>query len=524
MTSRIAAATLAAAIALTATACTLTPASDVPAQLVLADGQELGQFNPAAGYAANGVSPIYEGLLAPRAADDNQLPDLEPALAAAPPEVSSDGKTWTVKLRGDIPFSDGTALDSGDVAAIYRNVMDPATGSPIADDYTVIDRIDTPDDLTVVFHLKEPVGGFASRLLLGIPPSEKITPGPATESPLNTDPVGTGPYRLDRLDPGEATLVANDSYRGEKPQVNTLVLRSVSDENSRAQQLLSGDIQGAALPPHSAKSIGEGSELALTVVRSADWRAVSFPADNPATDDPAMRMAINAALDREAMVDQVLAGFGEPALSPFSSEYGLAGGQFPSLPAAEDGLRAAGWAKGGDGIWHKGPVTARFTLAYPAQDSLRRELASAFADQMRDFGVEVELWGASWDDIEARRDVGILLGGGDNPYTADTQAYRVLHSRGPATGVFDNPGAYSDSAVDAALEKARSSQEAEATVWQPVQDAYLHNPGYAFLTFVHHTYVSQNYARYQVPHPILEPHSHGVTWGPWFDVAGWRMR
>src|SRR5690606_4707643 len=130
------------------------------------------------------------------------------------------------------------------VAATYRAVADPVSGSPIASDYTSIARIATPDPLTVEFGLEAPDPGMPARLLLGITPSELLAPGPAAESPLNTAPVGTGPYRLERLSPGEAVLVGDPDHRDGAPDVDTLVLRSVPDENARAQMIVTGEVDG----------------------------------------------------------------------------------------------------------------------------------------------------------------------------------------------------------------------------------------------------------------------------------------
>lgn len=523
-------------IAATTAACS-TPATTANSgdnnQIVLSGADELGEFSPLAGYSANGVSPIYEGLLRPAALDENipadgAMPDLEPRLAAEAPEVSDGGRTWTVKLQGDVLFHDGSGLDSSDVAATYRAVMDPRTASPVAADYQVIDHIDTPDEKTVVFHLTEPIQQFESRLLLGIAPAERIGEGTATESSLNTDPVGTGPYRLEQLDPTEATLLAFDDYHGQKPQVKSLVVRSAPDENSRSQQLLSGETDGTNLPPHLAGPLADNNdELTLTAVKSADWRGLSLPANAPATSDRALRTAMNLAVDRNAIVDKVLAGYGTPVATPFAPAYRLDPASFAANPgtadpeAAQRLLESNGWARGDDGIWEKNGVRAEFTLAYNADDSTRRELSTAFADQMRDFGVEVTPWGASWDDIEARADdVAILLGGGDNPYTLDTQAYRTLHSREETTGVLDNPGGYSNPAVDAALEEARVADPNDMTAWNKAQDAYIDDPGYVFLAVLDHTYLSRD-TGFAGPDPIMEPHAHGVMWGPWWSLAEW---
>ncbi|MFI8592303.1 ABC transporter substrate-binding protein [Dietzia maris] len=505
-------------------------------RVVLADSAPLGEFNPVAGYGSTGVSPLYEGLLRPAAADDETLPDLVPALAAADPAVSDDGLTWTVRLREGVRFHDGTALDSGDVAATYRAVVDPVSGSPIASDYTSIARIGTPDPLTVEFGLDAPDPGMPARLLLGIAPSELLAPGPAAESPLNTAPVGTGPYRLQRLSPGEAVLVGDPDHRDGAPDVDTLVLRSVPDENARAQMIVTGEVDGTVLPPALAAGLADRDGLELVSVNSADWRAVALPTAHPFTGDPAVRRALSLAVDRESLVEHVLAGHGRPATSPITDAYpefepvGVAGEQPDADPAARRAvargrLAEAGWRPGPDGVLVRGGSAdrAEFVLAYPVADSLRRELASAVADQLREVGVAVELWGGTWDEIEARAgEVAVLLGGGDNPYTVDTQAYRTLHSRTPLSGPLDNPGGYGNADVDRALDAARrASDPAERThFYRQAQQAYDRDPGHLFLVTLDHTYLVRD-TGHTGPAPILEPHSHGATWGPWWAVARW---
>lgn len=535
------------AVALAASGCAMPSAAgdggdgggSVGGRVVLADSAPLGEFNPVAGYGSTGVSPLYEGLLRPAAEDDKTLPDLVPALAVADPVVSDDGLTWTVRLREGVRFHDGSALDSGDVAATYRAVVDPVSGSPIASDYTSIARIATPDPLTVEFGLDAPDPGMPARLLLGIAPSELLAPGPAAESPLNTAPVGTGPYRLQRLSPGEAVLVGDPDHRDGAPDVETLVLRSVPDENARAQMALTGEVDGTVLPPALAAGLAGRDGVELVSVGSADWRAVALPTAHPFTGDPAVRRALSLAVDRESLVEHVLAGHGRPATSPITDAYpefepvGVAGEQPDADPAARRAdargrLAEAGWRPGPDGVLVRGGSAdrAEFVLAYPVADSLRRELASGVADQLREVGVAVELWGGTWDEIEARAgEVAVLLGGGDNPYTVDTQAYRTLHSPTPLSGPLDNPGGYGDADVDRALDAARRAADpAERTrLYRQAQRAYLQNPGHLFLVTLDHTYLVRD-TGHTGPAPILEPHSHGATWGPWWAIAHWTAR
>lgn len=523
-------------------------------RIVLADSAPLGEFNPIGGYSSTGVSPLYEGLLRPVAGDDERLPELVPALAESEPDVSADGLSWTVRLREGVLFHDGSSLDSGDVAATYRAVMDPASGSPIASDYSSIARVETPDPLTVRFRLSAPDPGLPARLLLGIAPAELLTPGAAVESTLNTEPVGTGPYRLETLSPDEAVFSANPDHRDGAPEVGTLVVRSVTDENTRAQMILSGEVDGTVLPPTTAAGLDGRNGVSVVSVNSADWRAIALPTDHPFTGDPLVRRALSLAVDRDELVEHILAGHGRPATFPLSDAYP----EFDSSAAADtesdksvdtaadttadtaaarsreavtETARAlfteAGWREGPDGVLTADNGTrAAFELAYPVTDSLRRELASAVADQLRDFGVHVDLWGATWDQIEARNgEVAVLLGGGDNPYTADTQLHRTLHSATEMSGPLDNPGGYSDPHVDRALDAARGTAEpTERTrLYRQAQQAYQNNPGHLFLVTLEHTYLVRD-TGHTGPAPILEPHVHGATWGPWWAIDDWTGR
>ena len=521
--------TLATAVALSG--CATPTSASTDGRLILATNDDLGEFNPVAGYSSNGVSPLYEGILRPAAVDDTVLPALEPALAAEAPQVSDDGRTWTVRLREGVRFHDGTGLDSSDVAATYRAVLDPASASPIADDYQLIDSIDTPDPLTVQFYLDTPNREFTSRLLLGIAPSERLTGGPATDSTLNSDPAGTGPFLLEQLSPTEAVLVANPDYRDGAPALEQVVLRSVPDDNARAQQLLAGQVHGAALPPRLADSVDGRDGITVHSVSSADWRGVSLPTASPFAGDPAARVALNQAVDREALVEQVLSGHGEVATTPITSAYPeyqevTFGYGDPATRVFEASalLRGAGWELDDESkVRFRDGLRAELTVAYPVNDTLRRELASAFADQVRPLGVDVTLWGASWDEIEARADeVAIMLGGGDNPYTVDTQARRALHSRTPASGPFDNPGRWSNPDIDQALDALTDPANTRSPddLYAQVQQAYGDDPGYVVLATLRHTYATRD-TGYSGPAPILEPHAHGVTWGPWWSLGDW---
>ncbi|NDK88888.1 ABC transporter substrate-binding protein [Gordonia desulfuricans] len=516
---------MAGAVAMLAAACSGST-DEQDDRLVLATGYELGDYNPMMGYGQLGVSPIYEGLLQPQADDDTVVPDLVPALAAAAPARIGDTNTWRIPLRENISFSDGTAFDSADVVATYRAVRNPAVASEISTDVAPITEITADGPNAVVVKL-DTAADPSPYLLLGIVPSERVQDAPAAEWKLNTEPVGTGPYRLDSLQPDQAVLVARDDYWGRAPQLRRVVYSYVPDDNTRAQRIAAGEVDGTNLPPRLANTLDGRDGAQVVAVRSADWRGVSLPAGNAFTADVQARLAMNLGVDRQALVTDVLAGRGEPSSTPIAPVYGEAydaATQFGyDRAAAEAVLERAGWIAGGDGIRAKGTDRASFTLLYNAQDTLRRDLSVAFAAAMKPLGVEVTPRGTSWDDIDTRLGTdAVLLGGGSAPYSIDSQVYDTLHTRVPDSSPYSNPGNFTAPGLDALLDAARMSAPSPENTerYRQIQRVYAQAPSSVFLTFLHHTYVSRPGA-WTHDAPILEPHSHGVTWGPWWNLPSW---
>ena len=515
--------TVAVASTLTLAGCA-TPAPTEPDQLVLADGQALGDYNPVSGYGELGVSPLYEGLFRPRADTDTVVPDLVPALATAAPTPAGPGR-WRVPLREDVTFSDGSSFDSADVVATYAAVRDPAVASEISTHLAPITAV-TADGPHAVLVDVATAADPTPFLLLGIVASEHVEPKPAAEWAVNTAPVGTGPYRLESLRPDQAVMVARDDYWGTPAAVRRVVYTYTPDDNVRAQRIITGEVDGVNLPPALVDSVA-GDGVHTVAVQSADWRGLSLPAGNPFTADPNARVAMNLGVDRDAMVRDVLAGHGRAAGSPVAAVYGDAynpDAQFDyDAEQARRILDDAGWRTGPGGVREKDGARATFDLLYNASDTLRRDLAVAFAAAMKPLGIEVAPRGTSWDEIDTRMgDSAVLLGGGETPYSIDSQVYDTLHTRVPDSSPYSNPGNFTGPGLDGLLEQARESAPGadKDALYREIQAVYRAHPSHVFLAFLDHTYAYRDDGWRPVA-PILEPHSHGVSWGPWWDIAAW---
>ncbi|WP_396885012.1 ABC transporter substrate-binding protein [Mycobacterium sp. SMC-8] len=509
---------------LVVTACAGEPDEQQAEQIVLAESYELGGYNPVNGYSESGVSPIYEGLYRPSADADSTVPGLAPALAGAEPEPAGPNR-WRIPLRPGVTFSDGSAFDAADVVATYAAVRDPQVASQISTSVAPIVSITADGSGAVVIEM-DTAADPKPYLLIGILPSEKVEETPAADWAVNTAPVGTGPYRLDSLRPDQAVLVARDDYWGRPAQVKRLVYTYTPNDNARAQSMVAGAVDGTTLPPRLIASI-DSDDIQTVGVQSADWRGVALPAGNPFTADVRARFAMNLGVDRAAMVRDVLVGYGRPASTPVAPAYGDAYNPDAQYAFDPEGAKAvldeAGWRPGAGQIREKDGARASFELLYNAQDTLRRDLSVAYAAAMKPLGVDVRPRGTSWDEIDTRfGDSAVLLGGGATPYSIDAQVYDTLHTRVPDSSPYSNPGNFTAPGLDRMLEEASRSAPGPAKdrLYRDIQSSYAAQPSQVFLVFLDHAYAYRDRGWNQTA-PIMEPHSHGVSWGPWWNIAAW---
>lgn len=490
--------------------------------IVLAEQTEPSTLNPLLGYGQDGVSKIYDGLVEHRV--DHSV---RPQLAADLPKPSVDGLSWTVSLREDVKFTDGTAFGPDDVVATYRALLDPNAGSTIRSSFTPLAGIEQLDTRTVRFTLAHPYAPFPHLLVLGIMPSEAFAGGVRlADSPMNTKPVGTGPYKLAEWRKGDRMLLeGNPAHVEGDPKIKKLTVVFVPDDSTRAQRMQAGEFDGAALPPRLATAFAGKSGLQVIDHRAADVMGVTLPTGHPVTGDRAMRSALNTAVNRQGMTDNLLAGKGAPASTPLPDalpEFVEPTAAFRYNKAEADlQLDQGGWVRGTDGLRAKDGVPARFTLMYPVGDVLRADLATAFAADAKAVGVDVQLAGLSREAITPRLRQDAVLRGEGNPFDPDPDLYLALRSTSAPTG-FDNPGSYSNAQVDAALDVGRRliDPAQRAAAYKQFQRAYVLDPAMVTLVDVHHTYVvRQNWTGYQ---PVVDPHTHGaLSWGPWWNLQKW---
>ena len=488
----------------TAAACTddpAPPASGNPdgRSIVLAVADEPAELNPLAGYGDHGAAKIFDGLV-----EYEANLSLRPALAAAAPTPSPDGRSWTVPLRAGVTFSDGTPFEAKDVVDTYTALLDPAQNWSMRQRFSMLTGVVQVDPSTVRFDLSQPYAPFPKLLTMGILPSETLVPD-KVKSPR----VGTGPYKIVDWKRGQRmVLAANKSYFDGPPAVTKVTIEFIRDDERRLARMRDGKIDGTALPPKLAAEFAETDGLTVAAHSTAEIRAVTLPAAGAVTGDPAIRLALNHALDRETIRDGALAGRAATANTPMPdvlAEFVEPGAEFEhDIPKALEILGDGGWETGQNGRVKNG-TPAAFPLNYLPGDAVGKDLAERFAGAASAIGVRV----TPTEVAQLPADQPAVVSFGD-PVDPDLALYSVLHS--------------SDPSVDASLTTGRTATDPaeRATAYRKLQRDYLEAPTMVVLTEPTHTYVlRQSWDGYQ---PVVDGSAAGFTWGAWWNLQKWTPR
>lgn len=249
--------------------------------------------------------------------DDGQ--SLEPWLASDY-TVSDDKLTYTIELRPDVKFSDGTPLTANDVKfSIDADTATAETGWGYIN--AAIDTVAVIDEGTVEIKLKYAWAPMIADLSLfsnAIVPAEY---GGKTAEEFYEAPVGTGPFKWGEWKKGQSLkLVKNENYWQEgKPALDSVTWNVVPDANTRKLQLEGGQVDVIEAPDWSSfGSLGNSDGVVAQTFPSTQIDYLAFNQERAPFDDVHIRRAIAYSVDREALVKAVLFGNGTPANSLLS--------------------------------------------------------------------------------------------------------------------------------------------------------------------------------------------------------------
>lgn len=254
-------------------------------------------------------------------------------------EVSDDGLTYTFQL-GDATFSDGAAVTSKDVAWNYERIADPETGASQQAFFAQIEKMQTPDDKTLVIQLAAPNAAFLS--VLGIQGRAGI------QSPTNWDGsemvanIGSGPYTWESYTPNDRLILArNADYWGEPAFIEEIELRILPDDNARLQALSSGELDLAfGLDSAQAEAASAGGAFELQTDKQNRGNFFAINTTKAPFDNVDVRRAMQLAVSREDIAAAGWGGFAEPTNQPFDTDSPwYADSEFPVSADLEEAKR-----------------------------------------------------------------------------------------------------------------------------------------------------------------------------------------
>lgn len=472
--------------------------------------------------------PMFNGLLR---RDENL--ELEPDLAAAPPEISEDGKTVTVRLRKGVRFHDGRELTADDVVFTYRSILDPKVATTLRDLLAdVLARVEAVDRHTVRFSLKRLDPAFPDKLEFGIVPKHLLEGKDLNKASFNLKPIGTGPFVFKQFRRGDRLVLgANPGYFRGKPKVPRLVFAFVENENQRATLAENGgiDLDASAVSPRIAARLRGDPDLRVVRVPS-DARVMVLPNDNAVLRDARVRRALGLAIDRRAIVDGVFQGAATPAYGPLMPGHWA---HDPDLRASSDPgrarreLAAAGWRdRDRDDVLEKDGRELRFPLIYSAGSSVEKGTALAVRSDLAGVGVETELKGLGFDAMTDELGKGSAIINEQatvfDPELdfADLYASRFARDDEP----FSNPAAVRDREIDRSIAGGASTLDRAKRIppYHRLQRELLDNGGWHYLVRVTREYPVSRELQGVIP-LRREGHLHGFSRAMLANVEDWSL-
>ncbi len=278
--------------------------------LTLAMTLEPPGLDPTAG-AASAIAEIVQynvlETLTKINSDSRTTPLLAESWTASP-----DLKTWTFKLRKGVKFHNGEPFNAAAVKFSYERAGAKDSTNKDKAVFANIERIDTPDEDTVVLNLKN----GNPDLLFQLGQATAVIVEPKSAATNNTQPVGTGPFRLENWAKGSAvTLSRWDGFRAAKDvKLRRVTVRFINDPAAQVAALLSGDVDvfPRVAAARSMDQFKANPKFQVVVSGSRAKTILAINNKRKPLDDVRVRRAIAAAIDRQAVIDGAAEGYGVP--------------------------------------------------------------------------------------------------------------------------------------------------------------------------------------------------------------------
>ncbi|MYL49325.1 ABC transporter substrate-binding protein [Halobacillus litoralis] len=398
------------------------------------------------------ATSVFEGLV-----DRNLDLELQPGLAESWEYV--DDKTLQFKLREGVTFHNGEPFNADAVKFTFDRLLgEEGAQGPQQANYTSIDNVEVVDEYTVNFNLneKDPVlltklAGYGAVI---VPPKYIEENG---DEHFNTNPVGTGPFKMTSYEQdSKAVLEKNEDYwKDGVPKLNKVTFRFIPEASTRLAELQTGEIDVMKRVEISqVESLKDHPSLSIQEVGTPTVYSLRFNTEKEPFDDKRVRQAVNYAIDKDAIIEEILGGYGEK-ISTFQSE--LSFGNNPDLKPypydpekAKQLLEEAGVAEG-----------TEVDIYIPGNDGNFKEITQVVSYYLEEVGLKANIESVDSNtlisDLIPSGEAGHMYRQGWGGWTLDfdNTAYLMYHE-----GEHWNPSFY-DEEVEKLLEAERTTVDQE---------------------------------------------------------------
>jgi peptide/nickel transport system substrate-binding protein len=367
-------------------------------ELAVASGADPVDLDPRKTWVGPGYSinaHMFEALVFRRQNGDAM--ELFPLLAESWEVV--DDVTWEFKIREGVKFHNGADLDAEAVAFTLTSIMDEEFATPLKTWTNDIESVEVVDSHTVRITTLYPTRG----LLNSLAQVPIVEPGAVEEmgAEFTLRPVGTGPYQLVSYTPNSTVVVERFAdYWGEPAQASRITFRIMPENATRLAALEAGEVQVAEnLPPDKLQSIEAtpGLQVASSPTLRVDKLILNF--NNEWVQNKEFRQALSMAIDRESIVQNILAGTTIPANSvspPGTIGYDESLPVYPyDLEEAQRLLEESGYD--GSPIKVGGPI---------GRYSMDKQVSEAIAGMFSRLGINVDFEALAWSEFIAKANEG----------------------------------------------------------------------------------------------------------------------
>ncbi|TDQ67123.1 peptide/nickel transport system substrate-binding protein [Maritalea mobilis] len=457
--------------------------------LVVGQIAEPKSLDPAAVTAVNDfriLVNLYEGLVRYKSG----TLEVAPALAESW-DISEDGTEYTFNLREGVTFHDGTPFNAEAVKFNFDRMLNEDhpyhnTGPfPLAFFFSAVQETTAIDDLTVKFTLNEPYAPFLSNL--AYPTGLLVSPEAVKQhgEDIGRNPTGTGPFKFVEWKSNERVVVDRYAdYWGDPAGVQAVVFRPITDANTRVAEMLAGGIDMMVEVPPTALSQFQGDDF--TIVEQAGphvWFLILNAKEGPFANK-LVRQAANYAINKEAIVNDVLEGTADVAAGPtppaFAWAYNEELDPYPYNPEKAKELLAEAGAEGAELTFYVTEGGSGMLDPVAMGTAIQADLAAV--------GLNVKIETYEWNTflgevnpgLEGKADMAEMAWMTNDP---DTLPYLALRTDAwPENGGF-NSGYYSNEKVDELLEKARTatSQDERAALYREMQTIVQEDAPWVFV-------------------------------------------